>query len=72
MSTCADHTYGPSDYWGWHEWAEEKAKTHEQSACGECGRYMIWTPTDLTVTAPTKRPAERADNGSHSASGGGS
>ena len=42
-TTCADHTYGPSDYTAVFDWAEETAKTHKQSKCDECGLWMIWT-----------------------------
>ncbi len=33
----------PAGYVEWHEWAEEKAKTHDQSKCDACGLYAIWT-----------------------------
>ena len=42
-TTCADHTYGPDNYAAWHEWAEKKSKTHDQSKCDECGLYAIWS-----------------------------
>ena len=42
--TCADHTSCPNTYLGWHEWAQEKAKTHVQVRCDECGRFSIWVP----------------------------
>lgn len=42
MTDCKQHTYGPSGYIQWFEWAEEKAKTHEQQQCEECGLWLIW------------------------------
>lgn len=45
--TCpnrAKHTECPTNYLGWHEWAEKKAKTHEQVKCEGCGRLSIWIP----------------------------
>jgi hypothetical protein len=44
MSTCADHTYGPSGYIERAEWGERMVETHVQSACDECHLYLIWTP----------------------------
>lgn len=38
----AAHTKTPEGYIEWHEWAEEKAKTHTQIACRSCGFYSIW------------------------------
>jgi hypothetical protein len=29
----------PSGYLPWHDWAEEKAKTHKQTRCPTCGLY---------------------------------
>jgi len=40
----AKHTPCPSDYVAWHEWAEKKAATHEQTRCPTCGRWAIWKP----------------------------
>ena len=42
-TSCMDHTYGPSGYVDWHEWAEHRAETHDQSRCDECGLWHIWT-----------------------------
>ena len=36
------HTKAPTDYIAWHEWAEKKAKTHDQAPCPECGRLAVW------------------------------
>lgn len=42
-SKCASpHTPCPEDYLSWHEWAEQKTKTHRQIKCPECGRLSIW------------------------------
>lgn len=41
---AARHTPAPAGYLAWHEWAERMAETHGQSACPDCGRYLIWTP----------------------------
>jgi hypothetical protein len=34
----------PRGYLAWHEWAEEKSKTHSQRRCPHCGLYAIWEP----------------------------
>lgn len=34
----------PSDYTGWHEWAEKMGKTHVQKRCPKCGLWKIWIP----------------------------
>ncbi len=39
---CDNHTYGPTGYIGWHDWAERKSKTHKQLKCKGCGLYKIW------------------------------
>ena len=46
MTTCADHTYGPSRYLAYLEWAEQMSRTHTQRKCGGCGLYHIWVPKD--------------------------
>ncbi len=38
---CPD---GVGDYFGWQEWAEQAAKTHEQIRCPRCGLWAIWLP----------------------------
>jgi len=38
------HTRGPDGDLAWHEWAEEKQKTHKQQQCPGCGLYSIWSP----------------------------
>lgn len=40
--TACKHTPSPSGYVEWHEWAERKAKTHDQTQCLVCGRWAIW------------------------------
>ncbi len=43
--TCPNrkaHTKDPKGYIQWHEWADEKRKTHRQIRCEGCGRYSIW------------------------------
>jgi hypothetical protein len=37
-----NHTPQPRGYVQWHAWAEEKAKTHYQIRCPECGFFAIW------------------------------
>ncbi len=39
----------PTGYLAWHEWAEQKAKTHRQSKCPTCGLYAVWTPKKETT-----------------------
>jgi len=48
------HTRSPDGYLSWHEWAEEKQKTHKQRQCDGCGLYAIWTPP-ASVAAVTPR-----------------
>lgn len=36
------HTKSPTGYVAWHEWAEKKAKTHEQERCPNCGLWAVW------------------------------
>jgi hypothetical protein len=36
------HTKCPTGYVEWFEWAEKKAKTHNQIKCSNCGLYAIW------------------------------
>jgi hypothetical protein len=38
------HTLSPQGYVAWHNWAEQKAKTHRQVKCKGCDRYAIWIP----------------------------
>jgi hypothetical protein len=37
----------PSGYLAWHEWAEKKAKTHEQRQCPKCGLWSIYVKRAL-------------------------
>lgn len=41
---AANHEPGPDGYGEWHQWAEEKVKTHVNEACPQCGLFMIWKP----------------------------
>ena len=36
------HTPCPKGYVAWHNWAEEKSKTHMQVPCSFCGFLAIW------------------------------
>lgn len=45
---CAPHTPAPSGYAAWHEWAEHKARTHEQHRCPGCQLWLIWKPKEKT------------------------
>lgn len=36
------HTRAPVGYLAWHEWAERKAKTHDQERCPGCGLFKVW------------------------------
>ena len=45
--SCAEHTYGPDNYFGWHEWATNMQKTHRQVQCDECTLWHIWLPKRL-------------------------
>lgn len=36
------HTPCPSGYIEWHEWAEKKARTHDQHRCPVCDGWAIW------------------------------
>lgn len=36
------HTKAPTGYVEWHEWAEKKAKTHDQIRCPGCGLFKVW------------------------------
>lgn len=36
------HTTCPTDYVGWHEWAEKMSKTHKQEKCPHCGLLAVW------------------------------
>jgi hypothetical protein len=56
---CDDHTRCPSGYIEWHDWAEQKSKTHLQVKCPECGLYSIWLPTTGNQQLK-KRKKERA------------
>ena len=39
-----DHTPCPDGYLAWHEWAEQKSKTHRQVRCPGCDLLTIWVP----------------------------
>jgi hypothetical protein len=38
------HTSCPDAYLAWHDWANDKAKTHYQERCPECALWAIWVP----------------------------
>ena len=38
----------PSDYRGWHAWAEHMSKTHRQVRCPGCGLFTVWIPKTKT------------------------
>lgn len=39
-----NHDPEPSGYLAWFEWAEQKAKTHDQLQCPHCKLWKIWVP----------------------------
>lgn len=39
---CPNHTPCPTDYSAWMHWAIGMSKSHEQTKCRQCGRYLIW------------------------------
>lgn len=44
---CPDakrHTKCPKGYLAWHEWADEKARTHNCTQCPTCDLWAIWMP----------------------------
>lgn len=49
----------PSDYLGWHSWAEEKSKTHRQKRCGGCGLWVIWVPKKKRGSGKARPRADR-------------
>lgn len=32
----------PTDYLGWHAWADRMSRTHTQHECPGCGRFTVW------------------------------
>ena len=55
---CPDadqHTPQPRQYVGWHVWADQMGRTHDQKRCPDCGLYQIWT---LRPDAPDLPPIE--------------
>jgi hypothetical protein len=48
---AAEHTPAAAGYLEWHEWAEQKAKTHRQIRCKGCGLFAIWVPKRKRATA---------------------
>ncbi len=43
--TCLNrkaHTKVPKGYLQWYEWAAAKRKTHRQTRCEGCDRWVIW------------------------------
>lgn len=47
------HTEGPEAYQGWHMWAMNKAKTHNQIRCNGCGLFAVWIPK-VSITEVTE------------------
>jgi hypothetical protein len=45
---AADHTPAPIGYLAWHEWAEERSRTHDQEECPGCGFWCIDHPKVAT------------------------
>jgi hypothetical protein len=43
------HTKAPTNYLGWHEWADNKSKTHRQIRCPGCNLFAIWVPKKKRV-----------------------
>lgn len=41
---AAQHTPQPRAYVGWHLWAEQMGRTHNQKRCHGCGLFQIWEP----------------------------
>jgi hypothetical protein len=59
--TCPDrakHTPCPSGYLAWWEWADRKAKTHDQQRCPTCLLWAIWTPRTPSVATPPDNPMD--------------
>lgn len=52
----------PSGYLAWGEWAERKAKTHDQEQCPECGLWVIYKRR--TQPPNPDAPAEHAETSS--------
>jgi len=55
MSAACKHTPAPTGYAQWVDWAERKAKTHDQVECPHCGRFAIWVrkPEVVDLQAPS-------------------
>ena len=53
-----NHTKQPEGYLQWHEWAENKAKTHTQEQCPVCGLWCIWKrkPKEPVWPTPSSSP----------------
>ena len=53
-SNCSEienHTSCPTDYLGWHEWAEKMdSKGFIQKKCPACGFYAIWKLPEVGVS----------------------
>ena len=39
-----EHTKRPEGFVAFQEWAEKKAKTHDQIRCPVCGLWAVWVP----------------------------
>lgn len=53
---ASEHTDCPTTYLGWHEWAEEKSKTHRPVRCSGCGLFKVWVPRAAALEG-TEEPA---------------
>lgn len=56
------HTPHPTGYVARHEWAERKAKTHEQIRCEGCGRLAIWVPKTAARDPTTGHRQDEPDD----------
>lgn len=41
---CNNHTPCPDGYLNWHDWAKKMSKTHRQTKCPDCSKYVVWVP----------------------------
>ncbi len=55
VQRCAWHKPNIQGYIQWHEWAEDKGKTHRQIRCKGCDLFTIWVPK-LRVVASKRSP----------------
>lgn len=55
-----NHTPEPKTYPEWFGWAAEMHKTHEQTRCPECRKFVIWTPRGRRLSGRGMAEEERA------------